>query len=70
MIIVGTLAARQFLGAAELKAIVGRVHRIARADHACDAVVLPHPSGRSTWTNKPENRALLVESLRLIGERM
>ena len=70
VIIVGTLAAKQLLGAAELKTIVGRVHRITRADHTCEAVVLPHPSGRSTWTNKPENHALLLESLRLIGERM
>lgn len=70
VIIVGTLAAKQLLGVAELKTIVGRVHRITRADHTCDAVVLPHPSGRSTWTNKPENHALLRESLRLIGERM
>lgn len=70
LIIVGTLAARELLGISELRSVVGRVHRVTRADHACEAVVLPHPSGRSTWTNKPENRALLEESLRLIRERM
>jgi uracil-DNA glycosylase len=70
VIIVGTLAAKQLLGMSELKTVVGRVHRLTRAGQTFDAVVLPHPSGRSTWTNKPENRALLEESLRLIGERM
>lgn len=69
VIAVGTLAAKQLLGESELKRIVGRVHRVKRAGHAFDVVVLPHPSGRSTWTNKPENAALLEESLRLIRER-
>jgi uracil-DNA glycosylase len=69
IIAVGTLAAKQLIGVAELKEAVGRVHRISRAGHEVDVIVLPHPSGRSTWTNKPENRALLLESLRILGER-
>ena len=69
VIAVGTLAAKQLLGESELKKIVGRVHRVKRAGQTLEVVVLPHPSGRSTWTNKPENAALLAESLRLIGER-
>ncbi len=68
VIAVGTLASKQLLDIAELKYAVGRVHRTSRAGHTFNVVVLPHPSGRSTWTNKPENRALLVESLRLIAE--
>ena len=67
IIAVGTLASKQLLGIAELKDAVGRVHRITRAGHEVDVIVLPHPSGRSTWTNKPENRALLQKSLELIG---
>ena len=67
VIAVGTLASKQLLGIAELKHAVGRVHRLKRAGRAFDVVVLPHPSGRSTWTNKPENKAMLEESLRLIG---
>ncbi len=67
VIAVGTLAAKQLIGVSELKTIVGRVHRIIRAGHAFDVVVLPHPSGRSTWTNKAENQALLEKSLRLIS---
>ncbi|MFL6247230.1 MAG: uracil-DNA glycosylase family protein [Thermoanaerobaculia bacterium] len=70
VIAVGTLAAKQLVGNAELKAVVGRVHKITRAGHTFEVIVLPHPSGRSTWTNKPEHQALLQESLRLIGTRM
>jgi uracil-DNA glycosylase len=70
VIAVGTLAAKRLVGIAELRLAVGRVHRVTLAGVTFDCVVLPHPSGRSTWTNKPENRELLNESLRLIGERM
>jgi uracil-DNA glycosylase len=69
IIAVGTLASKNLLGIAELKHAVGRVHRLTRAGHTCDVVVLPHPSGRSTWTNKPENKTLLEKSLRLIRKR-
>jgi uracil-DNA glycosylase len=67
VIAVGTLASKQLLGISELKHAVGRVHRLTRAGHTFDVVVLPHPSGRSTWTNKKENAALLERSLQLIG---
>ena len=70
VIAVGTLASKNLLGISELKHAVGRVHRLTRAGHTCEVIVLPHPSGRSTWTNKPEHRALLEESLRLIRERL
>lgn len=66
IIAVGTLASKQLLGIAELKDAVGRTHRVTRAGHTFDVIVLPHPSGRSTWTNKPENAALLAQSLKLI----
>ncbi|HUP63512.1 MAG TPA: uracil-DNA glycosylase family protein [Thermoanaerobaculia bacterium] len=69
VIAVGTLASKQLLGIAELKHAVGRVHRATRADHTFDVIVLPHPSGRSTWTNKKENAALLERSLGLIAKR-
>ncbi|HEY0140907.1 MAG TPA: uracil-DNA glycosylase family protein [Thermoanaerobaculia bacterium] len=68
VIAVGTLAAKQLVGIAELKQAVGRVHRAERAGHQFDVVVLPHPSGRSTWLNRPEHAALFRESLRLIRE--
>ena len=66
IIAVGTLAAQQLIGQSALKEIVGRVHRAARCGVAFDVIVLPHPSGRSTWLNKPENAALLRKSLRMI----
>jgi uracil-DNA glycosylase len=70
VIAVGTLSSKQLLGIAELKDAVGRVHRASRAGHEFEVIVLPHPSGRSTWTNKPENAALLAKSLKLIKRRM
>src|ERR1051325_7714769 len=70
VIAVGTLAAKQLVGVSELKQVVGRVHRVTRAGHTFDVIVLPHPSGRSTWTNKKDNAALLEKSLMLIRQRM
>lgn len=67
VIAVGTLAAAALVGSAQLKDVVGRKHRVTRAGKTFDVVVLPHPSGRSTWTNKPENAALLARSLELIA---
>jgi uracil-DNA glycosylase len=67
VIAVGTLAAAALVGSAQLKDVVGRTHRVRRAGRAVVVVVLPHPSGRSTWTNKPENAALLARSLELIA---
>ena len=67
VIAVGTLAAAVLVGDTQLKDVVGRTHRVKRAGKTFDVVVLPHPSGRSTWTNKPENAALLARSLELIG---
>jgi uracil-DNA glycosylase len=67
IIAVGTLAAQQLIGESKLRSVVGRKHRAVRAGHEFDLVVLPHPSGRSTWLNKPENQKLLERSLRLIA---
>ena len=68
VIAVGTLASQQLIGIAQLKDAVGRMHRAKRAGRTFDVIVLPHPSGRSTWLNKTENELLMRESLRLIGE--
>lgn len=66
VIAVGTLASQQLLGQSVLKEVVGRKFRATRAGTSFDVVVLPHPSGRSTWLNKPEHLALLQQSLELI----
>ncbi|HEX7192202.1 MAG TPA: uracil-DNA glycosylase family protein [Thermoanaerobaculia bacterium] len=50
----------------QLRMTVGKLHRAERAGRKFDVVVLPHPSGRSTWLNKPENAKLLRTSLDLI----
>jgi uracil-DNA glycosylase len=68
VIAVGTLASAQLLGISQLKDAVGVLHRAKRAGHAFDVVVLPHPSGRSTWLNRAENTRLLDKSLKLIRE--
>jgi len=68
VIAVGTLASQQLIGIAQLKDAVGRLHRVTRAGRTFDVVVLPHPSGRSTWLNKPEHARLFRRSLALIGD--
>lgn len=67
IIAVGTLAAKQIIGLSELKTIVGVAHRGSRFNHDFKTIVLPHPSGRSTWLNKPEHLDLLNKSLQLIA---
>jgi uracil-DNA glycosylase len=67
IIAVGTAAAGETLGVTKLSEVVGVRHRAVVARHECDVVVLPHPSGRSTWLNKPEHRDALDRSLALIA---
>ncbi len=66
VIAVGTLASLELTGRSKLADAVGRIHRVERAGHCFDVVVLPHPSGRSTWLNREENRELLDRSLAII----
>jgi uracil-DNA glycosylase len=66
VIAVGTLAARELVGRSELRHVVGRTYRVTRAGRSFDVIVLPHPSGRSTWLNKPEHARLLKRSLKRI----
>jgi uracil-DNA glycosylase len=68
VIAVGTLASIQLIGIAQLKDSVGRLHRATRAGRTFDVIVLPHPSGRSTWLNKPDNAKMLQRSLELIRD--
>jgi Uracil-DNA glycosylase len=68
VIAVGTLASQQLLDEATLSKVVGTSHRTSRAGRSFDVIVLPHPSGRSTWLNRPEHATMLERSLRLIRE--
>lgn len=63
---VGALAMEQFLPPAPLAERVGRRFDVERWGHAFELVPLPHPSGRSTWTNHPENRRLLEQALQRV----
>ena len=66
VLVTGSLASSIILGTSVLTDLVGKAHRAERAGRAFDVVALPHPSGRSTWLNKEENRRLLDASLQLI----
>ncbi|MDX1584092.1 MAG: uracil-DNA glycosylase family protein [Thermoanaerobaculia bacterium] len=66
IILVGGLAIGQFLGKHKLKDVVGTRLPGERAGRKFDLIALPHPSGRSTWLNKPEHEKLLRSALNLI----
>lgn len=60
---VGGLAIRELLGVKRLSEAVGLTFER-------DGIVyvpLPHPSGASTWLNRPENRARLAAALAVFG---
>jgi len=67
VIAVGGMAGKEVSGSGELATMVGPLHRYKRAGVEFDAVVLPHPSGRSTWLNVAENRAKLERALKAIA---
>lgn len=68
VIAVGTSAAGEIVGETKLAEVVGVPHRTTLHGHSFDAVVLPHPSGRSTWLNREENQVRLRHSLALIAQ--
>lgn len=59
---IGGLATRRLLGLTSLDACIGERFELAGAA----VFPLPHPSGRSTWLNRPENRARLERALELV----
>ncbi len=63
---VGTLAIAQFLAPGPLAERVGRLFRSERAGRSFDVLPLPHPSGRSTWLQRDDNRRRLGRALRLL----
>jgi len=70
LVLVGRLAMERFLGARPLDELVGREHEVAHAGGTSVAIPLPHPSGASSWIHAPEHRALLEDSLALLGARL
>ena len=63
---VGGLAIKELLGIGRLADAVGE--EIGR--DGITYVPLPHPSGASTWLNRPENKKRLDLALGLLGGRM
>jgi uracil-DNA glycosylase len=64
---VGKLAIAQFMPYRSLEAHIGQQMRCVYADHAFDAIPLPHPSGASPWPRVEPGRTLLQNALRLIA---
>ena len=64
---VGKLAIAQFMHYRAMEAHVGQQFRCAYADHAFDAIPLPHPSGASPWPRVEPGKTLLHTALRLIA---
>lgn len=67
VVAVGGIGASLFVTGGTLTELVGPVHRGERAGRTLDVVVLPHPSGRSTWLNREENRERLDRALQSIA---
>jgi uracil-DNA glycosylase len=69
VVLVGGLAQRHAFGArARLDDLVGRPLAWDRAPGA-SVLVLPHPSGASTWLNRAENVERWRQGIELLGER-
>jgi uracil-DNA glycosylase len=64
---VGKLAIQQFLDAAKLDAVVGKLHKGRRNGVTFDLAPLPHPSGASTWQYTEPGKTLLRQALLLIA---
>ena len=67
VIALGSLAIQRFLPVAPLAELVGRLFPLERAGRQFELVPLPHPSGRSTWINDPQNARRLRKGLKLLA---
>ncbi len=67
---VGRLAVDRFIGTVPLERVVGRPIPVRHAGGDSIAVVLPHPSGASSWVHEGGHKALLGEALRLLGRTL
>ena len=67
VIALGSQAIQRFLPAAPLAELVGRRFDVERGGRRLELVPLPHPSGRSTWINEPQNARRLRKGLKLLA---
>ena len=70
LIPVGRLAIERFLGPRPLDTVVGREHIVQHEGGESVVIPLPHPSGASSWIHHPGHKALVEQSLALIGSRL
>jgi uracil-DNA glycosylase len=66
VVAVGGLAIRRLLGGASLDDCVGVRFEV----DGIAVVPLPHPSGRNTWLNAPDNRERLAQAITLVHEEL
>ena len=65
---IGSMAIARFLPAAPLAERIGRIFPVNHTNVDLEVLPLPHPSGRSTWINQPQNAGLLAKGLSLLAE--
>lgn len=65
---VGQLALSILLGEMKLADAVGRSFRRQFDGWTSVLIPLPHPSGANLWNNLPENQALVMRAMDLVGE--
>ncbi|MBX6330778.1 MAG: uracil-DNA glycosylase family protein [Gemmatimonadaceae bacterium] len=70
LILVGRLAIDAFLDTRPLSELVGGAHQVEHVGGSSLAIPLPHPSGASSWVNRPANRALLDRALARLGDEL
>lgn len=63
---VGKLAITQFIEVDKLIDVIGRSFKKEIEGQSVDVIPLPHPSGASTWHQRPPGKALLEKALTLV----
>jgi len=66
VLLVGKLAIEHFLGNVRLDEVVGKSFKCKVFNFDTMVIPLPHPSGKSPWHFKPENRARITKAMHLL----
>lgn len=67
IILAGQLAVQRFLGKVKLSEVIGKLFRKEIAGQEVSLIPLPHPSGASAWTNRPENQKLIFRAIAFLN---
>ena len=65
---VGKLAISQFIEVNKLVDVIGQSFKKEINGRSVEVIPLPHPSGASTWHQRPPGKDLLQQALKLIGQ--